>query len=389
MQEDRGSSTRPLLLIAGLAAAAAPAAARTPRVPAPSSSTPPSTRSALRLPYTGDPTATRPPVSNGGPPGAPPGHRGVAMTRINNARWAAQRPVAPADPPYEVRAVITDPDGGGDRPPAAPAPARTRLPAGAAGRLWVATNGNDGNTGSSTSPFRTIRPRRISPSPATRCACARDLLRDARHAAQRNRERADPLVADGPGVILDGCDPAFLNRSDWRSEGGGVYSLAYTGTTGWSSPTARSGSTTREASRRSRPAPTAWRRAGWSKADGSTCGSRTARRRTAADPRRALRRRRAASTPRYWQIRGLEIRYFGSTSNSAGISVMAGSDCDGSAATTSTRSAARTSSCADRRGDNLIDAISAATPRIDLAVGCGQGPRGGAAGHLAPRRPRQ
>jgi hypothetical protein len=37
------------------------------------------------------------------------------------------------------------------------------------------------------------------------------------------------LVADGPGVILDGSDPAFLQRTDWRNDGGGVYSVVFTG----------------------------------------------------------------------------------------------------------------------------------------------------------------
>jgi hypothetical protein len=35
------------------------------------------------------------------------------------------------------------------------------------------------------------------------------------------------LVADGPGVVLDGSDPAFLQRDDWRDDGGDVFSLPF------------------------------------------------------------------------------------------------------------------------------------------------------------------
>ena len=39
------------------------------------------------------------------------------------------------------------------------------------------------------------------------------------------------LVADAPGVILDGSAPAYLHRTDWVNEGGGVFSVPFAGAT--------------------------------------------------------------------------------------------------------------------------------------------------------------
>jgi hypothetical protein len=51
--------------------------------------------------------------------------------------------------------------------------------------------------------------------------------------APRSGTAAAPihLIADGPGVVLDGSDPAYLGRTDWRSDGGGIWSLPFTGAT--------------------------------------------------------------------------------------------------------------------------------------------------------------
>jgi hypothetical protein len=184
-----------------------------------------------RLSYTGDANGNataRLEWRAAGAAGWTPGHE---MTRITDSRWAASVLWLSPSTAYEVRAVIEDPDGGGTSP-ASPVTTRSLPPATPSGRTWwVATNGSDSNDGSSGAPLATL-------SAAAGKASAGDEIRVRPGIYYQTLDTpkagtaAAPihLVADGPGVILDGSDPALLNRTDWRSDGGGIYSIPYTPT---------------------------------------------------------------------------------------------------------------------------------------------------------------
>jgi hypothetical protein len=183
-----------------------------------------------RLTYTGDANANATAHIEWRVQGAPVWQTGVDMTRITNSRWAGSVFFLNADTPYEVRAVITDPDGGGStsgtvrtrREPVQATPTRT---------WWVATNGSDANPGDSSRPFATIQAAANVAQPGEEIR-----VRPGIYYQSLDTPRAGTatqfisLVADAPGVRIDGSDPAMLQRTDWRSEGGGVYSVAYSGT---------------------------------------------------------------------------------------------------------------------------------------------------------------
>ena len=93
-----------------------------------------------RLAYTGDVNANATAHLEWRVQGTATWKQGVAMTRITNSRWAGSVFWLKPDSPYEVRAVIDDPDGGGSVTGAQ----RTRkgLPDTPSSRVWwVATTG--------------------------------------------------------------------------------------------------------------------------------------------------------------------------------------------------------------------------------------------------------
>ncbi len=184
-----------------------------------------------RLAYTGDTDLDAVAHLEWRPSGQTAWRRGVDLARITNQRWAGSVMWLPEDAPVEVRAVIEDPDGGSS----ATASTRTRsTPSTVAtgATWWVATGGNDANAGTSGAPLATLQAAadRANPGDQIRVRAGvyyqtLDCLRAGTAAARIQ------LVADGPGVVLDGSDPALLRRSDWRSDGGGIYSLPYAATT--------------------------------------------------------------------------------------------------------------------------------------------------------------
>src|SRR5262245_33803192 len=185
----------------------------------------------VRLTYSGDANANATAHVEWRVQGAPVWQTGVDMTRITNSRWAGSVLFLDPDTPYEVRAVITDPDGGGTgsgtvrtrREPALATPTRT---------WWVATSGNDANPGDASRPFATIQAAANVVQPGQEIR-----VRPGIYYQTLDTPRAGTstqfisLIADAPGVRIDGSDPAMLQRSDWRSEGSGVYSVASTATT--------------------------------------------------------------------------------------------------------------------------------------------------------------
>lgn len=185
----------------------------------------------VRLAYTGDANSNATARLEWRAVGAPAWTAGMPMTRLPNTRWAASVMWLTQDTNYEVRAIIEDPDGGGS----ATGTVRTRrlpsrTPTGST--WWVAVNGSDTAPGSSAQPFATfqVAANRAQPGDEIR-------VRPGIYYQTLDTPRGGTssslihLVADGPGVILDGSDPAYLSRSDWRNDGGGVYSVPFTGAT--------------------------------------------------------------------------------------------------------------------------------------------------------------
>jgi hypothetical protein len=219
------------LILLLLLTAARPAAAQNPSTPGALELYPTLEAIGVRLAYTGDANGNATASLEWRPAGTGPWTPGVSMTRITSSRWAGSVLWLTPGTAYEVRATIADPDGGGTV--TGSATTRPEVSRGVTGRTWwVATNGNDGAAGTSAAPLATIQH-------AADLAQAGDEIRlrpgvyyqglDTPVAGTASAPIA--LVGDAPGVVLDGADPAYLSRSDWRNDGGGVFSVPYTGTT--------------------------------------------------------------------------------------------------------------------------------------------------------------
>jgi parallel beta helix pectate lyase-like protein len=181
----------------------------------------------VRLAYTGDANANATARVEWRPQGASTWTTGVNMTRITGNRWAGSVLWLAEDTPYDVRVTISDPDGGGTasgatRTRKTPAPTVT-------GRTWwVATNGSDANSGTSAAPLATLQAAGNQAQPGDEIRVRPGIYYQTFGTPRSGTASAwIQLVADAPGVILDGADPAYLSRSDWQSEGGGIYSIAY------------------------------------------------------------------------------------------------------------------------------------------------------------------
>jgi len=156
---------------------------------------------------------------------------GVNMARINNSRWAGSVLWLAPGATYDVRAVVSDPDGGAT----ATGTVTTRVEPStlATGRTWwVATNGNDANSGSSSAPLATLSAAANNAQPGDEIRVKPGIYYQTLDTPKAGTASAPiHLVADGAGVRLDGSDPAFLKRTDWRSDGSGIYSVPYSATT--------------------------------------------------------------------------------------------------------------------------------------------------------------
>ena len=184
-----------------------------------------------RLTYTGDADADAIAHLEWRLSGQTTWRRGVDLTRITNQRWAGSVMWLPEDALVEVRAVIEDPDGGSS----ATASARTRsTPSTVAtgATWWVAPGGSDANDGTSGAPLATLQAaaNRANPGDEIRVR-AGIYYQTVRCTRAGTSGSLIHLVAHEPGVVLDGSDPALLQRSDWRSDGGGIWSIPFTGTT--------------------------------------------------------------------------------------------------------------------------------------------------------------
>jgi hypothetical protein len=152
------------------------------------------------------------------------------MTRITNSRWAGSVFWLSANTAYEVRGVIDDPDGGGTT--AGSIRTRSEPVYAVAGHTWwVASDGNDAANGDQATPFATISVAAGHAMPGDEIRLKPGIYYQTLDTPRSGTAGAFiHLSADGPGVILDGSDPAYLQRGDWRNDGGGVFSVPYTPT---------------------------------------------------------------------------------------------------------------------------------------------------------------
>ncbi len=186
----------------------------------------------VRLAYTGDDNLNATARLEWRAQGAPAWNPGMPMTRITGLRWAASVLWLSTDTPYEVRAVLEDPDGGGG---AIAGAVRTRAapsstPAGAT--WWVAPAGSDSAAGTATAPLRTLQAAADRANPGDQIRVRPGLYYQSLDVSRAGTPAAPiHLVADAPGVILDGSDPPLLRRTDWRNDGGGIYSQPFAAAT--------------------------------------------------------------------------------------------------------------------------------------------------------------
>ncbi len=164
--------------------------------------------------------------------GQPAWTRGVDMSRMPGIpRWSGSVLWLDSGTRYEVRALIEDPDGGGSAQGAVTTRVLPPLtPSGAT--WWVATNGLDTNPGSSTAPLATVQAAANRAQPGDQIRVRAGIYYQGVVTPRAGTPGAPiHLIADGPGTILDGSDPAMLHRSDWRADGGGIFSVPFTAAT--------------------------------------------------------------------------------------------------------------------------------------------------------------
>ena len=182
----------------------------------------------LRLAYLGDVNANGTAHIEWRIAGSTSWQTGVTMTRITNSRWAGSMLWLTKDTPYEARVVIDDPDGAAT---SAIGSARTRIepPSTPSGRTWwVASNGNNANAGTAAAPLLTIASAMSKVQPGEEIRVMPGVYYEALTTAKSGTASLPiHLTADTQGVILEGADPALMHRTDWRDDGGGIFSIAY------------------------------------------------------------------------------------------------------------------------------------------------------------------
>ncbi len=322
-------SRRLVLLAAGLALAALahPAAAQNASLAGTLETYPTFNSIGLRLPYTGDADSDAVAHVEWRLAGQPAWRRGVDLARISNRRWAGSVLWLPADTLVELTVVIADPDGSDIAPGSARTRAEPRDVAPGTVR-WVAADGLDTNPGTSAAPLATLQAAADRANPGDEIRVRAGVYHQWLHGTRAGTTAARiHVVADGAGVVLDGSDPALLHASGWTSVGGGVYSIAFSGTT----RLVCADSLQRlyhHASLADLAAGANGVAQGWTVADGRIYvrledGSSPAGH-TMHVARYDIGVFLEAS---HWHVSGLEVRYFGTTAAAAGINLRAASDC--------------------------------------------------------------
>jgi hypothetical protein len=152
------------------------------------------------------------------------------MTRISGPRWAGSLLWLEPNTTYEVRGVIDDPDGGGSTTRTVTTRANpVEIPT---GRTWyVAKNGSDANSGSTTAPLLTIGAAVSRAQPGEEIRVRPGVYYETLDTPRSGTATAPIHLVGETGAVLDGGDPALVTGGSWRDDGSGVYSIAYTGTT--------------------------------------------------------------------------------------------------------------------------------------------------------------
>lgn len=159
--------------------------------------------------------------------------KGHALVKIAAGRFAGSVYFLSPGKPYDVRVVLDDPDNGGPVNADQTKSTRADAPAAASGAtIWVdATSGKDSNAGSESAPLATIQA-------AVEKAAAGDGVKVKPGVYRETITPPNPGTADkpiwiaaaGPGVVVDGSDPA-LEKPVWTKESGDLYSTPFAGQT--------------------------------------------------------------------------------------------------------------------------------------------------------------
>jgi len=194
----------------------------------------------VRLTYTGDDNTNATALIEWRKSGETSWHQGMAMSRLITSasrRWAGSVLFAAPAASYEVRATINDPDGSG-APVSGTVTTRTNVipsPSPSAATIWVATDGNDANPGTQALPLKTISIAMSRANPGDQVRLKPGIYYQEVNSGVALRSGSASnyihLISDVPrAAVLDGSDPANQFRNDWLDEGGGVFSIPYSGT---------------------------------------------------------------------------------------------------------------------------------------------------------------
>jgi hypothetical protein len=155
---------------------------------------------------------------------------GMNMTRISGPRWAGSVLWLDPNASYEVRAVIDDADGGGST--TRTISTRTNPVETPSGRTWyVAKTGSDSNDGSTNTPLATIGAAMSRAQPGDEIRVRAGVYYETLDTPRSGTAAAPIHLVGDPGAVLDGSDPALVSGAAWRDDGGGAFSIPYTGTT--------------------------------------------------------------------------------------------------------------------------------------------------------------
>lgn len=168
--------------------------------------------------------------------GAPAFETGHVLVRLPGRRWAGSVLFLVPGTAYDIKVVVDDPDNPGpetlettvhtraDAPPDPPPPGVT---------FWVdAAVGSDSNPGTPELPFRTIQAG-ANAARAGDSVKVRPGVYTEQVAPPRGGSPDEPIwfQAAGPGVILDGSDPALTTGAAWIRASSKLYWTPFAGDT--------------------------------------------------------------------------------------------------------------------------------------------------------------
>lgn len=194
---------------------------------------------AFELAYSGDDDAdavARVEYRDAGAAAFLPGH---PLTRLPGRRFVGSLIAIEPSRLIEVRTVVEDPDN------AAAIVGRTstfRTPTGLPdvypsgnGATWVvdAASGSDANPGSAASPFASIGAAMLVAGPGDVVRVRAGTYRESVVPPSGSPAGFLTVVADGPGVVLDGSDPALTTGAAWTNAGGALWWTPFAGRTSY------------------------------------------------------------------------------------------------------------------------------------------------------------